>query len=548
MKGFADYLKEVGEIGYVEEVERSMYIVSGLPQGKPEEIIITESGEMGQIFSVSENSLEALFYSKAQIKVGTKVTRTGRFMEVPVGQELLGRTLDPLGVPLVTNKPFTTPQTYGRLDVRPAGIDQRIRIGKTLETGVTVVDLIVPLGKGQRELIIGDRKTGKTAFLMQTILHQARLGTICIYVGIGKKTINIKKVEEYMVQNNIMQNCIIIASTSQDPASIVYLTPYTAMTISEYFRDQGYDVLLILDDMTTHAKYYREISLLGKRFPGRNSYPGDIFFAHARLMERAGNFKTEKGEHSITCLPVVETMQGDLSGYIQTNVMSMTDGHLYFDSDLFTKGRRPAVNPFLSVTRVGRQTQTNLRRAINRELLSFLTLHEKMQNFIHFGAELNISVRNTLAMGDKVIGFFEQQSNSIIPVDLQMFLFSLIWIDTWNGRSQQVMKHDLRLIMESYLKNNPVRESVKNLIEKSQSFNDLLNGVRKNLDTLLKELNVTITPITETKAPTPPAAAQPIPVSAPSQPAQTTAKPAEPTAAPPAQPQAEEKTQRKENK
>jgi proton translocating ATP synthase F1 alpha subunit len=312
------------------------------------------------------------------------------------------------------------------------------------------------------------------------MLHQARLGSICIHAAIGKKKLDIKKVEEFAVTNDIIQSTIIIASGSEDPSSVIYMTPYSAMAIAEYFRDQGQNVLLILDDLITHAKFYREISLLGNRFPGRNAYPADVFYTHAKLLERAGNFVTKaKGQAAITCLPVAETVQGDISGYIQTNLMSMTDGHIYFDIDYFAKGRRPAINPFLSVTRVGRQTQTNLKKTVSREILSFLTLREKMENFAHFGAEINAGIAQMLKTGERIIAYFDQKAHEVIPINVQLFSFTLLWSGKWDGKSDIEMKKDIQSLILSYKTDDNIRKYIDEMVAGSDSLNSLLTIIKK---------------------------------------------------------------------
>jgi F-type H+-transporting ATPase subunit alpha len=337
--------------------------------------------------------------------------------------------------------------------------------------------MLIPLGKGQRELVIGDRKTGKTNFLLQTMYTQAKKGVVCIYAAIGKKKQDVKIAEEYFAKKGVTSQIIIMASLAEDPISAIFITPYAAITLAEYFRDSGRDVLIVLDDLNTHAKFYREISLLGKRFPGRNAYPPDIFYTHAKLLERAGNFVQKNGSTAITCIPVVETVQGDITGYIQTNLMSMTDGHIYFDVDLFAKGRRPAINPFLSVTRVGRQTQTNLRRTISRELISFMTLREKIENFAHFGAETNATVKNTLITGDQITAFFDQTSEVIMEIDLQTFLFSLIWFGAWKSKTFDQLKQDMTNIMIAYQTKPEFRKQITAIIEKQESLNSLLTVI-----------------------------------------------------------------------
>lgn len=476
---FQQYLEKTGEMGVITEVIHSIAHVTGIPHAIPHEVVLFETGEFGQILSLTPTFAEVMVFSKTPIRVGTRVTRTDRMLEIPAGPELLSHTIDPFGAPLDPNKPFQRPAASRAVDIEPSGISTRKRISIPFYTGVTLVDLMIPLGKGQRELVIGDRKTGKTYFLQQTALFQARQGTLVIYAGIGKKKLEIKQLEAFFASSGIAQNTIVVASSSHDPVGVIYLTPYTAMALAEYFKDQGRDVLVIMDDLSTHAKFYREISLLGKRFPGRNSYPGDIFYTHARLLERAGNFITPKGENSITCLPVVETTQGDLSGYIQTNLMSMTDGHIYFDIDLYIKGRRPAINTFLSVTRVGRQTQTDLNRSVSRELNSFLTLYNKMQSFVHFGAELTTSVKETLSQGDKILDFFTITSGRDIAPELQLVSFSILWQGAWQQKNFMSMRDEIMKLVESFEKDQQFRQKVQEVVQKNTTFNGLLNDVRK---------------------------------------------------------------------
>jgi len=487
MKDFNSYLNETEEIGYVEQVADAIIYVSGLPKIKPEEIVIFETGDFGQVFSIEPETVEILIFSKNPIKPGTRVTRTNEILKIPTGYELLGRVIDPLGLSIDTIKPMKSPVKTMPVNIRPAGITKRRTITKTLETGVLIVDLAIPLGHGQRELVIGDRKTGKTSFLTRTILNQTARGNICVYAAIGKKKLDVKKIEKFFAKQGVLDKMVIVASGSEDSTGLTYLTPYTAMTVSEFFRDEGKNVLLVLDDLSTHAKFYREIALLGKRFPGRNSYPSDIFYAHARLLERSGNFTTDKGEASITCLAVAETAQGDLSGYIETNLMSMTDGHLYFDKDLFYLGRRPAINPFLSVTRVGRQTQDNLRREITREIMSFLNLYEKMQSFVHFGAELNDNIKITLATGAKIINFFTQYTNDVMPLNLQIVLFSMLWGNLWGLGQLTKVKDDMQKIIKAYQTNKLVKDQIDNLVT-NDSFNKLIGIIKVEGPKLLKTI------------------------------------------------------------
>lgn len=489
MKTFQQYLTSSEEVGFVEASNHSIVYATGLPQAMLQEIVMFESGEFGVVLSLSRDQVEILLLSKYAIKAGTRVTRTGSKQEIPVGFELLGQTIDPFGRPLEVGKTIEKPKISRPIDIEPSGINTRKRIANPFETGVTMVDMLVPLGKGQRQLIIGNRKTGKTSFLYQAIAKQAHLGTICIYAGIGRKKTDIKKIENYFKDAGIIDNTVIIASSSEDPSGITYLAPFAAMTLAEYFRDEGHDVLLVLDDLFTHAKVYREIMLIGRRFPGRNAYPADIFYTHARLLERAGNFVLANGsEHSITCLPVVESVEGDIAGYIQTNLMSMTDGHIYFDVDMFAKGNRPAINPFLSVSRVGRQTQTPLRLTLHRELISFLTLHQRLENFSHFSAEAGAGIKKTMAVADRIFGFFTQGASEVKTLDLQIVVFGLIWIDLWQDKVK--MEKDIQTINQTYQNSVEAQAMIKEIITTSPSLNDMLQQLRRRQEKLLTVFGV----------------------------------------------------------
>jgi F-type H+-transporting ATPase subunit alpha len=495
MKTFQQYLTSAEEIGFVEACNQSIVYASGLPNATLQEIVIFESGDLGVILSMSRDQVEILLLSKSAIKAGIRVTRTGAKQEMPMGFELLGKAINPFGQPLSASVIIDKPKISRPIDISPTGINTRARIQQSFETGVTLVDMLIPLGKGQRELVIGDRKTGKTSFLYQTILKQSSLGTICIYAGVGKKKTDIKKIESFFQNTGIQNNTVIIATSSEDPAGVIYLTPYAAMTLAEYFRDEGHDVLVVMDDLFTHAKFYREIMLIGKRFPGRNAYPADIFYTHARLLERAGNFVLPNGnERSITCLPVVESVEGDIAGYIQTNLMSMTDGHIYFDVDMFAKGNRPAINPFVSVSRVGRQTQSPLRLTLYRELISFLTLDRKLESFSHFSAEAGADVKRTLAVAERINAFFTQGAHEVKNLDLQIVVFCLLWADYW--QDIQKLEKDIATINETYKSSLEAQSLVKELINSVNSLNELLMMVRKQQDKILNVFRVQIVTVT----------------------------------------------------
>lgn len=427
---FDECLKKTGEYGVVYQVSHPIVFIEGLPSVKTHEVILFEGGEKGEVFTINRGKIEARTFSYKPIRVGTKVTRTDQLLSVPVGKELLGHTVNPLGDPLDPSVPYTKPKEVRDVDAKPIGISGRQKIATHLASGIALIDLLVPLGRGQRELIIGDRKTGKTSLLMTIIKNQTGEGVIAIYAAIAKKKSDIKKLQEFCIQEKIADKMIIVATSSYDSPSLIYQTPYAAMAIAEYFRDQGLHTLLILDDLSTHAKFYRELSLLARRFPGRDSYPGDIFYVHSKLLERAGNFKhpTAK-EVSITCLPVIEIVEGDFTGYVATNVMGITDGHIYLDSNIYYQGMRPAVNIPLSVTRVGRQTLTKLSREVNKKLTAFLSQYTKLQNLSHFGQELTEDVKKNLRLGEMVYKFFNQPYRVTIPVIVQLVILSMILQD-----------------------------------------------------------------------------------------------------------------------
>lgn len=475
MKNFSYYLESLNEFGTVTQVNHPVILANGLPKAKLYEIVLFENGQQGEIFGLNATHIEILVMSQERIPVGTKLVRTNRTLSITIGNNALGHTINPLGVDLNGTMDTQSFNEERPIDSKPLGIAHRVRITKPFQTGTSIVDMLVPLGKGQKELIIGDRKTGKSSFLFSVMKKQITSGSIAIYAMIGKKKSDIKHLQNLLIKEQLADRAIIVATASNDSPSLIYITPFTAMTIAEYFRDQGEDVVVIFDDLTTHARFYREISLLLKNFPGRDSYPGDIFYTNARLLERTGNFiHPKKGEVAITCLPIVETVEGDLTNYIVTTLMGITDGHIFFDSNIFYKGKRPAVNTPLSVTRVGKQTQSNVQRSITRELSSFLTLYDKMQNLSHFGAELTDNVKNILAMGEKINLFFEQNYIDIIPQEIQLILFSLLWIRLIDP-DKKALEEIRKTLLEKYA-NLEVRQLFNEIIEVN-TFNELLRNV-----------------------------------------------------------------------
>ncbi len=477
LKDFKEYLTITNEFGYVDQLKHSICLVSGLPNVTADEVVMFENGELGKVLSLSRDYAEVLLLSNSSLPIGSRVVRTESMLTAPVGKELLGRIINPLGKPM-DGKHAIKSEVERPVDVLPPGIMMRKPIEKPLPTGVPMVDVIVPLAKGQRQLIIGDRKTGKTQFLLQTIVTQASQGTICIYAVIGQRQIEIKRLFENFQALGLTSKTILVATSSSDPAGLIFMTPYTAMTVAEYFRDEGFDVLLILDDVTSHARYYREISLLAKRFPGRSSYPGDIFYVQARLMERAGNFN--KG--SITCFPSAESVYGDISGYIQTNVMSMTDGHIFFDIELYNQGQRPAVSPFLSVTRVGHQAQTPLLRELSSKVTSFMVEYDKVKQFLHFGAEIGESARNVLDQGKKLMMIFDQSTSATVPISITTIAIGALWAGIWKEVPDQTMRLELNKLLKKYQEDDAYKKKLDTLLASQTKFGDFITILREQDD------------------------------------------------------------------
>jgi len=484
-KTYEQYLNELGEAGNVRQVLHPIVHVDGLPLLRLDEVVYFETGEVGITVGLSESFSEILVLSKNPVPPGTQTARTDRLISIPLRSDILGKALDPLGVPLAKTPIQGEIEEFRTVHSTPLHIGMRKAINRPFYTGVSIVDLMIPLGQGQRELVIGNRKTGKTTFLLQTLLTQAQLGTICIYAAIGQKAQDIQYLQDFLVKHSIAENTVIVCSGSADPTGMIFLTPYTAMTIAEYFRDKGHNSLIILDDLTTHAKVYREISLLGKSFPGRSSYPADMFYAHARLLERAGNFGSGEEERSITCLPVAATTEGNLSGYIQTSLMSITDGHIFLDEKLFTGGRRPGINQNLSVTRTGRQTQSLVRWGINRELNTFLDWVEKTKSVAHFGAELNTGITSIMQMAEKIETFFNQHTDTVLPINVQILLFSLIWLGEWQNADRASLNMNITTLAERYRDDSAYQLSVDTFIENAKDFNSLLVELGKSKEKYL---------------------------------------------------------------
>ena len=474
--------KEIGEIGEVIETTDSFVKCSDLGKATVGEVVSFANGRHGQILALRSDHVEVLVFSRHSIPVGIKAARTGSKVTVSLGEGIMGHTIDTFGYAKDERRFKSDFPEEREIVTLPTSIIGRKKVKRFMSTGVSLIDLMLPIGWGQRELIIGDRKTGKTHFLLQTILNQAKMGRVCIYGAIGKRKEEIRAVEDFFQKQGIENRTVIVAADAYDSPGEVYLAPYTAMTVAEYFRDKGIDVLLVLDDLTTHAKYYRELSLISRRFPGRESYPGDVFHVHSKLLERAGCFEKDGQESSITCLPVAESMGADFTGYIQTNLMSITDGHIYFDTDYFLRGLRPAINPFLSVTRVGRQTQSPLMRDTGQQITSLLKRHANLQRFLSFGQELGEEARANLALGETMLKFLTQTGYVVYTVNVQLMLVALLWLGLWNGEGADK-------VSENYQNNIKFQETIDPIIAESKTLQELCAKVKVKSNIILNKLS-----------------------------------------------------------
>jgi F-type H+-transporting ATPase subunit alpha len=440
-------------------------------------MVVAAGGQKGIVQSLLPEAVEVLMLDTHNLVNNLAVTRTNETFKIPVSAGLLGRVVDPFCRPIDGAGPIIGEKALRILESPAPVIGSRVKVSSPLETGVSIVDLLVPLGYGQRELVIGDKKTGKTTFLLQTIASQTAKGVVCVYVSIGKRQSDIKNVENYLRSAKALANTCLVATSSADPATMVYLAPFSAMAVAEFFRDAGRNVLIVFDDLTNHAKFYREISLLSKRTPGRASYPGDIFHLHAALLERAGNIKIASGQIvSISALPVAETLEGDLTGYIQTNLMAITDGHIFFDIDEFRKGKRPAINPALSVSRVGNQTKTSLERSLAQMVRDALTKYQKDLEIARFGVELPESTRNEISLGEKIEAIFNQDSEMLIPRPLALILFGLLFADFWKGKEAGQVRVDLIKLIQNYTAGRLKEAEVA--VQKVQDIDALLSVSR----------------------------------------------------------------------
>ncbi len=415
------------KVGRVVEVFDGIAKVSGLYDIKASEMVTFEGGETGVALNLEDDEIGIVVLGDfSKIKEGDEVKSTGRILEVPVSDDLLGRVVNALGQPVDGKGAIKSNKNYPIEKVAP-GVITRQSVSQPVATGVKVIDAIIPIGRGQRELIIGDRQTGKTALAIDAILNQKGQDMICVYVSIGQKDSKLRKLEARLEEGGAMKYTIIVKSAASETAAMTYIAPYTGVSIAEYFMDQGKDVLIIYDDLSKHAAAYREISLLLRRPPGREAYPGDVFYLHSRLLERACRRNKEYGGGSITALPIIETQAGDVSAYIPTNVISITDGQIFLETDLFYKGIRPAVNVGLSVSRVGSSAQVKAMKKVAGTLKLDLAQYRELEAFAQFGSDLDEATKKQLERGKRSVEVLKQPQYAPVKMEHQVvILYALV--------------------------------------------------------------------------------------------------------------------------
>ncbi len=411
---------EMLETGKVILVGDGIARVYGLQNCMANELLEFEDGSVGMAQNLEKETVSvAVLSNENNIKEGTVVNRTGKVLSVPVGEKFLGRVVNALGEPIDGKGPISYSETRP-IEAEAPGIIERKSVCVPLQTGIKAIDSMIPIGRGQRELLIGDRQTGKTEIAIDTILNQKNSDVICIYVAIGQKNTSVVKLASELAHNGAMDYTIIVSATAAESSPLQYIAPYSGCAMAEYFREQGKDVLIIYDDLSKHAVAYRALSLLIRRPPGREAYPGDVFYLHSRLLERAACVADEYGGGSITALPIIETQAGDVSAYIPTNVISITDGQIFLESELFHAGIMPAINPGISVSRVGGSAQLKAMKKVSGELKLLYSQYRELQSFAQFGSDLDADTKRRLALGERIVEVLKQGRNAPVRVGCQV--------------------------------------------------------------------------------------------------------------------------------
>ena len=471
---------DISEVGTVISVGDGIARIYGLEKAMAGELIEFPHNIYGMVLNLEEDNVGAAILGEDyKIKEGDVVKRTGRIVEVPVGEELMGRVINAIGIPIDGKGPLGT-KTTRRVEVKARGIVDRKPVKEPLQTGIKAIDGMIPIGRGQRELIIGDRQTGKTAVAIDTIINQKGQGVFCIYVAIGQKQSTVAQVVERLRQFGAMDYTLVVAATASESAPLQFIAPYTGCTIGEHFRDNGKHALIIYDDLSKHAVAYRQLSLLLRRPPGREAYPGDVFYLHSRLLERAAKLKDELGGGSLTALPIIETQAGDVSAYIPTNVISITDGQIYLETDLFYAGVRPAINVGLSVSRVGGSAQIKAMKQVAGTLRLELAQYRELAAFAQFGSDLDAATQRQLARGSRLVEILKQGQYKPLSAEKQGLIIYAATNGYVDGYPVSVLKKYEEELYAFFDTRHP--ELIKELREKKTIDDTIKAKLNKALD------------------------------------------------------------------
>ena len=479
IKNYASQTQQ-DEIGYVIQVGDGIAKVHGLDKCKSNELLRFENGSFGMALNLEESCVSVVMLgTDVGIREGGLVKRTGRVVSVPVGEALIGRVVDALGQPIDGKGPIDSKELRP-IERNAPGIIERKSVSVPLQTGIKAIDSMIPIGRGQRELIIGDRQTGKTVIATDTILNQKGKNVICIYVAIGQKRSTVAQLVDTLARGGAMDYTIVVSATASELAPLQYIAPYSGCTMGEYFMDQGKDVLIVYDDLSKHAVAYRALSLLIRRPPGREAYPGDVFYLHSRLLERAARVAPEYGGGSMTALPIIETQAGDVSAYIPTNVISITDGQIYLESELFHSGIRPAINPGISVSRVGGSAQIKAMKKVAGTLKLIYSQYRELQSFAQFGSDLDADTKARLAQGERIVEVLKQNRSAPVAVEKQVaILYATIHDYLVKIKVPDVAEYEKGLY--EYLDNNAdgakVMETIRTTGNLDKDTEEALKGV-----------------------------------------------------------------------
>ena len=493
------------EVGFVKSARDFLVYLDGMPTIRINDTVQNDQGVRGLVSALLSDRIEVLLLDEGQVTPGQMFHRLGHSLNIPVGQFLLGRTVNPLGVPIDGKGPLAKAKAdqNSQLDKPVPSIGSRKFINKQLTTGITLVDTLIPLGCGQRELVLGDARSGKTDFLINVIVNQKANGVICVYASIGKPVAELRGLLDTLRSNGALPYTIVVAASSTDIAPLIFLPPQAAFSIAEYFQGKGRDVLVILDDMGIHAKIYREISLLGGKAPGRESYPGDIFYQHSHLLERAGNFNEAAGGGSITALPVIELGLSDFTTFIPTNLMSMTDGHFLFRSALYNQGRRPAIDIPLSVSRVGQQTQNRIQNLLANRIKQVLAGAAQLETVSRFSFELPFETQQILRQREALEELTKQPPNTFLSPEIQTALLALPFTKFAQDKDREFVKNAKDILVDA-LSSDPQLSKITKEVFKLKSEQELIDQLDAASDKLTILTGKISQPASQQPSPQPP--------------------------------------------